>query len=143
MKYTCMLLFVGLSFLSLGANAAVKPFKCQAAVILNDYFEESFSIEEYPDVSYEYGTLGEKKMWIGSSLYVDGEDNVVVKDDLPNFGFRETVEALMIVESGYLKVTLTRDGTHGDIFVENKYNEQEPVVNVKVAELKNCSLITK
>lgn len=146
MKYICMTLCVGITFLSLNANAAVKPFKCQAAVIMNDYFEESLSLDEYPDVSFkydidEYGFDGVKTLRIGSSLYRDGDDHVVIKDDLPNFGFRETVQTFRSDESGYEKITVTREGTNGEIFVEYKFDGQTTDVSVKVAELEGCSLI--
>jgi len=59
-------------------------------------FEESLSIDEWPDISIERAATGELEFTIGASLFVDGEDGFALSLETGPLGF---VAARIVHES--------------------------------------------
>lgn len=67
--------------LSSAKAADVVLLNCEATEIMNNsYFEESLSLEEYPEVQLIQDSNGIKQVWLGASLYSEDDAKICTSE---------------------------------------------------------------
>lgn len=86
-----VLILVSMISLNVHAEQTNPLTDCQVIEVFDtSYFEESLSVEEYPDVSVDVAANGTMEVWIGSSLFRQSEGDQIVS--IISHGFNKGYE---------------------------------------------------